>query len=42
MINIRNTNRQKRAGEKEITRLKQNPAIDEGSDGLNNDRWLGS
>ncbi len=42
MINIRNTNRQKWAGEKEITRLKQNPAIDEWWDGLSNDRWLGS
>lgn len=42
MINIRNTNRQKRAGEKEETRLKLNPSIDEGSVGLQNDSWFGS
>ncbi|AHB41788.1 hypothetical protein P148_SR1C00001G1008 [candidate division SR1 bacterium RAAC1_SR1_1] len=42
MINIRNTNRQKRAGEKEETRLKLNPSIDESSDGLQNDLWFGS
>ena len=34
MINIRNTNRQKRAGQKEQTRLKCNPSIDEGGDWL--------
>ncbi|MDD3263112.1 MAG: hypothetical protein PHR61_04700 [Candidatus Absconditabacteria bacterium] len=42
VINIRNTNRQKRAGDKETTRLKLNPSIDEGGDGLNNDFWFGS
>lgn len=42
MINIRNTNRQKRAGEKEITRLKRNPSIDESPTGLSNDSWFGS
>lgn len=42
MINIRNTNRQKRAGEKETTRLKLNPSADVGSVWLNNDPWFGS
>lgn len=42
MINIRNTNRQKRAWDKELTRLKINPSIDEWSPLLGNDPWFGS
>lgn len=42
VINIRNTNRQKRAWDKETTRLKLNPSIDEWWDWLNNDFWFGS
>lgn len=41
-INIRNTNRQKRAWDKETTRLKLNPSIDEWSVWLSNDPWFGS
>lgn len=42
VINIRNTNRQKRAWEKELTRLKLNPSIDEGGNWLSNDSWFSS
>ncbi len=37
VMNIRNTNRQKRAWEKEIARMKTNPSIDEISEWLEND-----
>jgi len=37
VINIRNTNRKKRAGKKEQTRIKQNPVIDQNNDGSEND-----
>jgi len=42
MINIRNTNRQKRAWDKEISWLKTNPSINENPDLLSNDPRFGS
>ncbi len=42
VINIRNTNRQKRAGDKEKSWLKLNPSVDEWNDWLENDPWFGS
>lgn len=42
VMNIRNTNRQKRAGQKEQTRLKTNPFVDEWPAWLENDPRFGS
>jgi hypothetical protein len=40
MINIRNTNRQRYAWEKGVTRLKVNPGVNENTSSLTDDRWF--
>ena len=42
VYNMRNTNRQRRAGKKDQCRLKTNPMTDESGVGCADDQWLGS